>query len=149
LLRVAYHDRFESRGEIVKIAANSHAISGLGSAAPDIQQGSQSGLEMRAMSWIRRSAIGQPAERGATVVTYALMIAIATLLLSVAFMFLQGGVGLSLRGGGNCIASIDQPGFDPGTACPPVGKSGGGGPGPPPASTTSSSTSTTSTTLPT
>jgi Flp pilus assembly pilin Flp len=98
------------------------------------------------MSWIRRSVVGRPAERGATVVTYALMIAIATLLLSVAFMFLQGGVGLSLRRGGNCIASIDRPGFDPGAPCPPVGKSGGGGPGPPPASTTTSST--TSTTLP-
>jgi hypothetical protein len=101
------------------------------------------------MGWIRRSAVGRPAERGATVVTYALMIAIATLLLSVAFMFLQGGVGLNLQRGGNCIASIDQPGFDPSVACPPVGKSGGGGPGPPPGSTTSSSTSTTSTTLPT
>jgi Flp pilus assembly pilin Flp len=102
------------------------------------------------MSWIRRSAVGRPAERGATVVTYALMIAIATLLLSAAFMYLQGGVGLSLRRGGNCIASIDQPGFDPGAPCPKGGKSGGG-PGPPPASTTTStsSTSTTSTIPPT
>jgi hypothetical protein len=101
------------------------------------------------MSWIRRSVVGRPAERGATVVTYALMIAIATLLLSVAFMFLQGGVGLNLQRGGDCIASIDQPGFDPGNPCPQFGKSGGG-PGPPPASTTTtSSTSTTSTIPPT
>jgi hypothetical protein len=93
------------------------------------------------MSWIRRSASGRPAERGASVVTYALMIAIATLLLSAAFMFLQGGVGLNLRRGGNCIASIDRPGFDPGVPCPRGGKSGGG-PGPPPGTTTSTSSTT-------
>jgi hypothetical protein len=98
------------------------------------------------MSWIRRSTGGRPAERGATVVTYALMIAIATLLLSAAFMFLQGGVGLNLRRSGNCIASV-QPGFDPGVPCPQGGNSGGGGPGPPPGTTTSTS-STTSTTIP-
>jgi Flp pilus assembly pilin Flp len=125
---------------MVKIAGNSSAPSGLGSAAPDTLRGAPSGLEMRTMSWIRRSAVGQPAERGATVVTYALMIAIATLLLSAAFMFLQGGVGLNLRRGGNCIASV-EPGFDPGVPCPRDGKSGGG-PGPPPGTTTSTSSTT-------
>jgi Flp pilus assembly pilin Flp len=101
------------------------------------------------MRWTRRSAVSRPAERGATVVTYALMIAIATLLISVAFMYLQGGVGSSLRRGGDCLASIDQPGFDPAAdGCPKGFTPSGGSGGPGGTTTTSSSTTSTSTTLP-
>jgi Flp pilus assembly pilin Flp len=102
------------------------------------------------MSRTHRSAVCRPAERGATVVTYALMIAIATLLVSVGFIFLQGGIGTNLRRGGDCLASIDQPGFDPATNGCPKGFTPGGGSGgsggtttTSPGSTTSTSTSTT------
>ena len=95
------------------------------------------------MSRTRRSAETGTAERGATVVTYALMIAVAALLLSVGFMLLHGGVAANLRRGGDCLASLDT------GRCPPPGDVGpGGDPGPPPGGTTTSSSTTTSTTRP-
>jgi len=82
-------------------------------------------------------------ERGATAVSYALMVAIAVLLLSIALIVLQGGIGAALRGGGNCVELPTSAG-----CMPSDGGGGPGPPGPPGGSTTSSSSSTTSTSLP-
>jgi Flp pilus assembly pilin Flp len=86
-------------------------------------------------------------ERGVTAVSYALMVAIAVLLLSAALIYLQGGIRSALRGGGTCV---DQPS---GAGCLP--SPGGGGPGPPgppggstTTSTPTSSSTSTSTTVP-
>lgn len=101
------------------------------------------------MTWTRRSADGGPAELGATAVTYALMIAIVALLLSVGFILLQGGVAANLRSGGDCLASIDRERLAGGApACPPAGGGPSGDPGGPPGTTTTSSSTTTSTTRP-
>ncbi len=95
------------------------------------------------MTRTHRSAETGTAERGATVVTYALMVAVAALLLSVGFMLLHGGVAANLRRGGDCLASLDA------GRCPPPGDVGpSGDPGPPGKTTTSSSSTTTSTTEP-
>ncbi|HEX6676516.1 MAG TPA: hypothetical protein VF486_16005 [Actinomycetes bacterium] len=93
------------------------------------------------MSRTRPPAETGTAERGATAVTYALMVAVVALLVSVGFMLLHGGVEANLRRGG-CVVS-----FDSGEGCPSGGVGPGGGPGTPPGTTTTSS-STTSTTRP-
>jgi Flp pilus assembly pilin Flp len=95
------------------------------------------------MSRTRRSAETGTAERGATAVTYALMIAVVALLVSVGFMVLHGGVAANLRRGGDCLVSLDS-----GQGCPSGGLGPSGGPGTLPDKTTTSSSSTTSTTGP-
>jgi Flp pilus assembly pilin Flp len=95
------------------------------------------------MTWTRRSAQTGTAERGATVITYALMVAVAALLLSVGFMLLHGGVAANLRRGGDCLASLKDA-----SGCPPPDIQPGGDPGPPPGGTTTTSSTTTSTTRP-
>jgi len=76
-----------------------------------------------------------------TAVSYALMVAIAVLLLSAALIVLQGGIKSAFRGGGTCVAQPRSAG------CVPDPGSGGGG-DPPGSTSPSSSTTTTTTTLP-
>jgi Flp pilus assembly pilin Flp len=92
------------------------------------------------MTCTRRSAVNGTAERGATVVTYALMVAVAALLLSVGFMLLHGGVAANLRRGGDCLASLTDA-----SGCPPPDVQPGGQGGPPPGGTTTTSSTTTTT----
>ena len=92
------------------------------------------------MSRTRRSAETGSAERGATAVTYALMVAVVALLVSVGFMLLHGGVAANLRFGGDCLVSLDS-----GQGCPGGGAGTSGGPGTPPGKTTTTSSSTSTT----
>ena len=90
------------------------------------------------MSRTRRPAETGTAERGATAVTYALMVAVVALLVSVGFMLLHGGVAADLRQGGDCLVS-----FDSGQGCPSGGGPGGGAGTPPGKTTTTGSTTST------
>ena len=77
-------------------------------------------------------------ERGATAVTYAVMVAILALLLVGGVMVLSGSIEMALNDGANCVANIGD--------CGDSGSSGGGNGGGGTTSTTNGSSTTTSTT---
>ena len=79
------------------------------------------------------------AERGATAVAYAVMVAILALLLVGGVMVLSGNVGMTLSDTGNCVANPSDCGGG-GTGSGGSGGGGGGG------STTTTSAGTTTTT---
>jgi Flp pilus assembly pilin Flp len=82
------------------------------------------------------------AERGATAVAYAVMVAILALLLVGGVMVLSGNVGMTLTDTGNCVANPSDCGGG-GTGS---GGSGGNGNGNGGGSTTTTSAGTTTTT---
>ena len=81
------------------------------------------------------------AERGATAVAYAVMVAILALLLVGGVMVLSGNVGMTLTDTGNCVADPSECGGG-GTGS---GGSGGNGNGGGSTTTTSAGTTTTTT----